>query len=149
MLSSPRLEDALIARPVVNIPHNQPDIFDEFNCLNLVISTPAKPYVGADWPVMIYIHGGGGFSGSDSDWFCDRAGIVNESIGMSKQVVVVAIKYVSSCAKSRAFIKFCKSYRLSALGHLGSDELKPENGDRNGNFGEPTRGCDYHVLTKF
>lgn len=48
MLATPRLEDALIGRPPVNIPHNQPDVFDEFNCLNLVISTPEKPYVGAD-----------------------------------------------------------------------------------------------------
>lgn len=93
---------------------------------------------------MIYIHGGGGFSGSNSDWFCDGAGIVNKSIGMSKQAVVAAIKYVSPCAKSWAFIKHCKSYRLSALEHLRSNELKTENGDRNGgNFGESI----YEVVT--
>jgi hypothetical protein len=34
-----------------------PPVFDEFECLNLVISKPASAKAGDDLPVMVYIHG--------------------------------------------------------------------------------------------
>jgi carboxylesterase type B len=68
------------------------DIFDEFNCLNLNITTPAGAKEGDDLPVMVYIHGRGGFSGSNGNWWCDGGSIVKRSIEIGKPIVMVAIK---------------------------------------------------------
>lgn len=88
-----RLEDGLIGLPYGLASHS-PDIFDEFNCLNLNITTPAGINSDSDRPVMVYIHGGGGFSGSNGDWWCDGASLVKRSIEIGKPIVAVAIKYV-------------------------------------------------------
>jgi acetyl esterase/lipase len=74
-----RLEDGLIHLPAGVGSHSE-DIFDEFSCLNLNITTPAGTKQGNDLPVMVYIHGGGGFSGSNGDWWCDGGSIVKRSI---------------------------------------------------------------------
>jgi carboxylesterase type B len=86
------LEDALIGIPPSNVPQHAADIFDEFNCLNLNIITPHDAYDGADYPVMIYFHGGGGYVGSNSDWFCDGGAIASLAKQIGKPVVHVAIK---------------------------------------------------------
>jgi carboxylesterase type B len=67
-------------------------VFDEFECLNLNVTTPPNARDGNNFPVMVYIHGGGGFSGSNSDWYSDGAGIVSRSLAVEKPVVHVAIK---------------------------------------------------------
>jgi len=90
-----RLEGDLIGTPPKYPPQNALDVFDEFECLNLNITTPPNAHVGSDFPVMVYIHGGGGFSGSNSDWWCDGGGLVSKGIAMKKPVVHVAIKYAS------------------------------------------------------
>ena len=87
-----RLEDVLIGIPPKHVPKNAEDIFDEFECLNLNITTPTNAREGNDYPVMVYIHGGGGFSGANSDWWCDPSGLVSKSITMEKPIVVVTIK---------------------------------------------------------
>ena len=89
------MEDCLIGLPptITTVSH-APDIFDEFNCLNLNITTPAEAKSGDDLPVLVYVHGGGGFSGSNSDWWCDGGAIVKRSVEIGKPVVMVAIKYV-------------------------------------------------------
>jgi carboxylesterase type B len=70
------------------------DIFDEFSCLNLNITTPTGAKEGDNLPVMVYIYGGGGFSGSNGDWWCDGGSIVKRSMEIGKPIVMVAIKYV-------------------------------------------------------
>ncbi len=87
-----RLEDGLIGLPHGAASHSK-DIFDEFNCVNLNITTPAGVSEKSNFPVLIYIHGGGGFSGSNGDWWCDGGSIVKRSMEIGKPVVAVAIKY--------------------------------------------------------
>lgn len=113
-----RLEGILIGQAPKHVPQNAEDVFDEFECLNLNITIRPESHEGNDFPVLVYIHGGGGFSGSNSDWWCDPSGLVSKSVTMEKPVVVVTI-----------------NYRLSVFGHLGSEELRKVNGaDNGGNF---------------
>jgi carboxylesterase type B len=60
----------------------------------LNITTPAGANERSNLPVLIYIHGGGGFSGSNGDWWTDGGSIVKRSTEIAKPVVAVAIKYV-------------------------------------------------------
>ncbi|KAH6720641.1 Alpha/Beta hydrolase protein [Leptodontidium sp. MPI-SDFR-AT-0119] len=115
VVTGTRLEEVLIGTPPGKVPENMPDLFDEYHCLNLNISTPPGAREGNDFPVLVYIHGGGGTSGSNSDWWCDPSGLVGKSITMEKPVVVVAI-----------------NYRLSVFGNLGSEEMRKVNGEQNG-----------------
>ncbi|KAM3068038.1 hypothetical protein ACMFMG_011086 [Clarireedia jacksonii] len=113
-----RMEDALIEVPTGFAAHSE-DVFDEFECLNLNITTPAESNEASQLPVLIYIHGGGAFSGANSDWWCDGNSIVAESIRLGKPIVMVAI-----------------NYRLGPLGYTGSSELRHELGKENaGNHG--------------
>jgi carboxylesterase type B len=89
-----RLEDGLIGLPPGVASHSE-DIFDELNCLNLNITIPAGANERSNLPVLIYIHGGGGFSGSNGDWWCDGGSIVKRSMEIGKPVIAVTIKYVS------------------------------------------------------
>ncbi|KUJ07176.1 alpha/beta-hydrolase [Mollisia scopiformis] len=110
-----RMEEALIGIP----SPIDPSTFDEFECLNLNITVPANTKPNAGLPVMVYVHGGGGFTGSNADWWCDGGGIVKRSVEIGKPVVVVAI-----------------NYRLSVFGYIGSEELRQVNGKENtANFG--------------
>lgn len=86
-----RMEDALIGIPI-GLANHAEDVFDEFECLNLNITSPAESNEASQLPVMIYIHGGGGFSGANSDWWSDGSSIVAESIKIGKPIVMVAIK---------------------------------------------------------
>lgn len=113
-----RMEDALIG-VTPDLATHQAHIFDEFECLNLNITTPAHVHRGSSLPVMLYIHGGGGHSGANSDWWNDGTSIVKQSIALGKPIVSVAI-----------------NYRLAVLGWLGSNELRQQLGKENGcNFG--------------
>lgn len=85
------MEDGLIGLPREKASHAE-DIFDEFNCLNLNITTPDGSNKNSKLPVMVYIHGGGGWSGANSDWWCDGKSIVKQSMRIGKPVVHVAIK---------------------------------------------------------
>ncbi|KAI9649486.1 hypothetical protein NHQ30_002062 [Ciborinia camelliae] len=115
---SVRMEDGLIGLPDGLARHAE-DVFDEFNCLNLIITTPDDCSERSHLPVMVYIHGGGGWSGANSDWWCDGGSIVKKSIEMGKPIVHVAI-----------------NYRLGPLGYMGSEELRKELGNVNGgNYG--------------
>ncbi|KAE9368039.1 alpha/beta-hydrolase [Stipitochalara longipes BDJ] len=113
-----RLEDELIGLPPGVATHSE-DIFDEYNCLNLNITTPAGVNEKSNLPALVYIHGGGGFSGTNGDWWCDGGSIVKRSMEIGKPVIAVAI-----------------NYRLSILGYIGSEELGAEYGKENiGNQG--------------
>ncbi|KAK0114231.1 hypothetical protein ONS95_013729 [Cadophora gregata] len=126
-----RLEEVLIGLAPKHVPQNAEDIFDEFECLNLNVTIPPGAHEENDFPVLVYIHGGGGFSGSNSDWWCDPSGLVSKSINMEKPVVVVTIKFVHLRSSTNS-VADSGSYRLSALGYLGSEELRKVNGENNG-----------------
>ncbi|CAD6447384.1 ffdbc64b-3cd6-4d6d-850f-379d78cce0a6 [Sclerotinia trifoliorum] len=113
-----RMEDGLIGLPKEVASHAE-DVFDEFNCLNLNITTPDGSNENSELPVMVYIHGGGGWSGANSDWWCDGRSIVKQSIKIGKPIVHVAI-----------------NYRLGPFGYMGSEELRKELGVvHGGNYG--------------
>ncbi|KAE8442961.1 hypothetical protein EG329_002499 [Mollisiaceae sp. DMI_Dod_QoI] len=113
-----RMEDALIGVPP-HIASHVADIFDELDCLHLNITVPAGIKAGDDLPVMVYVHGGGGFSGANSDWWCDGGSIVKRSVEIGKPVIMIAI-----------------NYRLGVFGYIGSEELGAVNGKENiANFG--------------
>jgi carboxylesterase type B len=86
-----RIEDGIIGLPPSLARHAE-DIYDEFNCLHLNITTPANSPAGLNLPVMVYIHGGGGRGGSNSDWWNDGGSLVKKSIEIRKPVIHVAIK---------------------------------------------------------
>lgn len=96
---------------------------DEFECLNLCITTPApdslsRSHAGQNGasgpngppeihvngeagnddllPVMVWIHGGGNATGSGVEWIWDAGVLVRKSIELGKPIVVVALKYVPS-----------------------------------------------------
>ncbi|KAH6668995.1 Carboxylesterase family-domain-containing protein [Halenospora varia] len=123
-----RLEDPLIGATSAKAQHAT-DTFSEFECLNLNITAPADQRFGSDLPVMVYIHGGGGYSGANSDWWCDGGSLVKRSLNEGKGVIHVAL-----------------NYRLSVFGFLGSEEFKQQNGKLNGgNFGL----CDIHTALQW
>ncbi|TDL19571.1 alpha/beta-hydrolase [Rickenella mellea] len=66
---------------------------DEFECLNLTITRPGHIPNDKLLPVMVWVHGGGNVSGSNSDWVCDAGAFVKKSMQLGKPVVVVAINY--------------------------------------------------------
>lgn len=86
-----RLEDPLIGVTSAKAQHAT-DTFSEFECLNLNIIAPAGQRFGSDLPVMVYIHGGGGYSGANSDWWCDGGSLVKRSLNEGKGVIHVALK---------------------------------------------------------
>jgi len=87
-----RLEHSLIGFKCP--PAENADDVDEFGCLNLNVTVPAKLGDGVKVPVMLYIHGGGGYSGGNSDWWCDGGSLVRQSMISGRPVVQVAIKLV-------------------------------------------------------
>ncbi|KAG0647699.1 Lipase 1 [Hyphodiscus hymeniophilus] len=115
---APRLEQLTIGLP----PHlaSHPDnFFDEFNCLHLNVTAPSDIHDKSSLPVMVYVHGGGGYAGANSDWWCDGGSLVKNSIQSGKPVVMISV-----------------NYRLTALGYIGSSELLKENGSVDGgNYG--------------
>ncbi|KAH8101803.1 Alpha/Beta hydrolase protein [Cristinia sonorae] len=94
---------------------------DEFECLNLNITTPAGASSHSNLPVMLWIHGGGN-RGSGSSWLYDGGSLVRKSIETGKPIVLVTI-----------------NYRLGLLGFASSPQLKEDNkaaGDEGvGNYG--------------
>ena len=68
-----RIEDGIIAS-------HAEDIYDEFNCLHLNITTPANSPAGSNLIVMVYIHGGEGRGGSNSDRWNDGGSLVKKGI---------------------------------------------------------------------
>jgi carboxylesterase type B len=86
-----RIEDGIIGLPPGLASHAE-DIYDEFECLHLNITTPGNSHAGSNLPVMVYIHGGAGRNGSNSDWWNDGGSLVKKSIEIGKPVIHVAIK---------------------------------------------------------
>ncbi|RPD56912.1 carboxylesterase [Lentinus tigrinus ALCF2SS1-7] len=93
----------------------------EFDCLNLSITCPASATPDSQFPVMLWIHGGGN-RGSGANWVCDAGPLVQKSIQCGKPVVIVSI-----------------NFRLGLLGFAASPALREDNkaaGDEGvGNYG--------------
>ncbi|KAL3473099.1 Alpha/Beta hydrolase protein [Aspergillus californicus] len=136
-------------------------VMDEFECLNLVITAPVsentEKIVEQQFPVMIYIHGGGNLVGANSFWFNDGRYLVEKSVNSNLPVVVVALKYASQSIAMRlpsaqphnTRYKYLdhshSSYRLSALGWLSSQTLREDN-TAFGDVGVGNYGChDVHL----
>ncbi|KAJ5624329.1 alpha/beta-hydrolase [Penicillium lagena] len=96
--------------------------FNEFECLNLNISTPTDRSKRNNIPVMICIHGGGLLNGRNASWFVDGGAFVAKSVISRKPVIFVTL-----------------NYRLGSLGFLASKQLLQDNqeaGDAGvGNYG--------------
>ncbi|KAJ6570615.1 Alpha/Beta hydrolase protein [Mycena vulgaris] len=71
------------------------------DCLFLNIWRPASTSIEKKLPIQVYLHGGGYFEGSGSEW--DGTGLVRRSIATNKSII---------------FITF--NYRLGVLGFIGS-----------------------------
>lgn len=81
------------------------------DCLFLNVFTPLATNVGKGYPVMVWIHGGGLFSGESSDY-------IPEAL-VARKVVVVTV-----------------NYRLGVLGFLAHPSLTAESPDHaSGNYG--------------
>ncbi|KAF2799646.1 alpha/beta-hydrolase [Melanomma pulvis-pyrius CBS 109.77] len=83
---------------------------DEFNCLQLNISAPKRPAPSKDYPVAVWIHGGGNCVGSGAEPGYDMAAIAQHSIKQGQPTVFVTI-----------------NYRLGIFGFLASGDLKKDN----------------------
>ncbi|KAF7343118.1 Alpha/beta-hydrolase [Mycena venus] len=71
------------------------------DCLFLNIWRPTSTSINKTLPIQVYLHGGGYFEGSGSEW--DGTGLVRRSIATQKPII---------------FITF--NYRLGVLGFIGS-----------------------------
>ncbi|KAF8506291.1 carboxylesterase [Hysterangium stoloniferum] len=87
-----------------------PLIQDEFECLNLTITSPGLEVANGPLPVMIWIHGGDNLQDTGSSLLYDAGKLVRASIELSQPIIVVAI-----------------NYRLGLLGFAASEDLEMEN----------------------
>lgn len=111
-----------------DFPVLEPTCFEEFGCLNLSLSIPAKALaVGAKKiPVLVFIHGGAYVNGSHAIQLSGRevfdgTGVVRHSISLKKDILVVGI-----------------NYRVGPLGFLASrdiSELNAKHKEDIGNYG--------------
>ncbi|KAF8551769.1 alpha/beta-hydrolase [Imleria badia] len=114
------LEEELIGLPDTDIPR-QVLLQDEFDCLNLNITTPAHQSSFSRCPVMIWVHGGGNH-GCGSSWVYDGGPLVATSIRIGKPIILVTF-----------------NYRLGFFGCAASPKIAEDNraaGDQGiGNYG--------------
>ncbi|KAI0194244.1 putative lipase [Astrocystis sublimbata] len=80
------------------------------DCLNLVIGRPAGTTKDSRHPVMVWIHGGGFWSGQNRDASTAPDGIVRESVANGLPVIVVTVGY------RLGFFGFAQSAALEAEG---------------------------------
>ncbi|KAJ6489004.1 alpha/beta-hydrolase [Mycena sanguinolenta] len=78
------------------------------DCLFLNVWRPEGTSAGDKLPILIYIHGGGYFAGSGSEW--NGTSLVQRSVATGKPTI---------------FVTF--NYRLGALGFLGSTQVPPNS----------------------
>jgi carboxylesterase type B len=82
---------------LVGVPDNLVKSFelnyDEFECLNLMITKPTTDSSDKKLPVMVWIHGGGNIAGTPYRHLCDPSRLVQHSIDIGKPVIVVSIQY--------------------------------------------------------
>ncbi|KLO16112.1 alpha/beta-hydrolase [Schizopora paradoxa] len=107
------LESRLYGLPpeIVPKPSDSPPE-DEWECLNLCITTPAPECLRKHGlvPVMVYFHGGGNVTGSGTEWIWDAGALVRKSVQCGRPVVVVAL-----------------NFRLGLFGFAASQLLREDN----------------------
>ncbi|KAI0465606.1 putative lipase [Xylaria cf. heliscus] len=75
-------------------PFSYTDIMEiSENCLNLIIGRPTKTTKHSRLPVMVWIHGGGFWSGQNREAATSPDGMVRESVANGLPVIMVAINY--------------------------------------------------------
>ena len=76
------------------MPEREQLVQDEFECLNLTVSTPDPAARAKQGPLpgMVWIHGGGNVTGCATDWIWDAAALVKTSIKIGQPIVAVGIK---------------------------------------------------------
>ncbi|TFK70539.1 carotenoid ester lipase precursor [Pluteus cervinus] len=89
----------------LTIPKSTAKLAQGEDCLNLNVVAPSNVKPGAKLPVVVWIYGGGFQSGTSSSY--DGSAVVNRSIVLNEPVIFVSM-----------------NYRLSALGFMGSKEVK-------------------------
>ncbi|KAI0437516.1 putative lipase [Xylaria telfairii] len=80
------------------------------DCLNLIIGRPAGTTKRSRLPVMVWIHGGGFWSGQNREATTSPDGMVRESVANGLPVIMVAINY------RLGFFGFAQSAALEAEG---------------------------------
>ncbi|KAJ7583933.1 alpha/beta-hydrolase [Mycena floridula] len=78
------------------------------DCLFLNIWRPSATSTEDSLPILVYIHGGGYFVGSGSEW--DGTSLVRRSVATDKPIIFISI-----------------NYRIGSLGFLGSAQLPIES----------------------
>ncbi|KAG9311718.1 Carboxylesterase family-domain-containing protein [Chiua virens] len=109
------LEEELIGLSETDIPR-QVFLQDEFECLNLNITTPAHHTSHSRLPVMVWVHGGGNH-GCGSSWVYDGGPLVAASVRMGKPVVLVTFNFRLGFFGCAASPKLAEDNR--AAGDLG------------------------------
>jgi carboxylesterase type B len=84
--------NGLSEEKISSIYPNQAYHCNEFECLNLNITTPAGALHTTLLPVLICLHGGGHIAGHNSAWFNDGGPLVSRSVEISRPIVVVSTK---------------------------------------------------------
>ncbi|KAJ6148669.1 hypothetical protein N7497_010651 [Penicillium chrysogenum] len=91
-------QPSLDVRHLLRIPEDfaiAPEVEDEFECLNLDITSPPKSNTEGPLPVLIWIHGGSQIVTfcSAASKICDPTKIVADSIKARKPLIFVSINY--------------------------------------------------------
>ncbi|OTA57704.1 alpha/beta-hydrolase [Hypoxylon sp. EC38] len=85
------------------------------DCLNLNVARPSNLSAGAQLPVLVYIHGGGFWSGQNSELSTAPDGMILESVANGLPVIHVGM-----------------NYRLGFFGFAQSDALESEGSENAG-----------------
>ncbi|PGH11931.1 hypothetical protein AJ80_06896 [Polytolypa hystricis UAMH7299] len=117
----------------VELPANLPP-YDEFECLNLVVTVPARVHEGARLPVMVWVHG---YSPSDINPRGTQLRRNREAFSMHGRQLLAAVRNADiepivarSVEIGKPMIGVAINYRIGIFGFLVSEEMGIQ-----GNFG--------------
>ncbi|KAL5495833.1 hypothetical protein ACEPAI_1297 [Sanghuangporus weigelae] len=88
----------------------------------MCLHPPAELTQRDELPLMVWIHGGGNFTGCGTDWIWDAGALLRRSVQIEKPVVIVSV-----------------NFRLVLFGFAASDLLREGNASAGeegvGNYG--------------
>lgn len=104
------------------------------NCLNLNVARPKGTRANDQLPVMVWIHGGGFWTGGNNEPTTAPDGLVLESVENGLPVIHVAINYRLGCKKPPRYapISTCHINLLAVFGFAQSDALEAEGSENAG-----------------